>query len=119
MENKTEYLTYARAKKQVEAIKGFYGHLTAYLMFNIGLLLVKSNILTFFIANGTKDANVLDWVHWNLIVTPLLWGVGLLIHGLYVFKFKSIPLKDLKPKILKDWEEKQIQKYIEEENHEF
>ena len=32
---------YFKAKKQVEEIKGFYGNLTAYIVFNIALLIIN------------------------------------------------------------------------------
>lgn len=115
IQSKRKFSKYTKAKKQVEAIKEFYNHLTSYLLVNTGLFLIRSNILDFFEKNGENTLKLLDWLHWNIIATPLIWGVGLLFHGLYVFKFKSIPLNDIKPKILKDWEEKQIQKYMEED----
>lgn len=58
---------YRGAKAQVEALRGFYGHATAYALVNAGLLLI--NLLT---------SPAYLWVVW-----PLLgWGIGLASHGL-------------------------------------
>ncbi len=114
-QSKSKFSKYEKAKKQVEALKDFYNHLTWYLLVNVGLFLIKSDILDYFEKNRENTVEFLHWLHWNIIATPMIWGVGLLFHGLYVFKFKSITIKDLKPRILRDWEEKQIQKYMEED----
>lgn len=61
---------YRGAKAQVEALRGFYGHATAYALVNAGLLLI--NLLT---------SPAYLWVVW-----PLLgWGIGLASHALGVF----------------------------------
>jgi hypothetical protein len=59
-----------RARKMSKARKGFYIHLTAYVLVNA--LLVGVNLAT------TPDR---FWFQW-----PLLgWGVGILAHGTAVF----------------------------------
>ncbi len=64
-------------------------------------------------SHGFEDEGFLNWSGLNIILTPMLWGIGLLIHGLVVFKFDSLAIKGLKPKIIKNWEERQIKKYME------
>ena len=105
-----------RALKRVDAIKKFYQHLSIYLLINILLLFVKYQVLEYLMAEGIQDPGFLDWFQWNFFATPFLWGIGLLIHGIYVFKFNARPLKELKPKFLKDWEQRQLQKFLDEEN---
>ena len=83
---------YNQAKKRVEAIKGFYGNLTSYIVLNI----------FFFILNMVTSPNHL-WFYW-----PLLgWGIGVAIHGMTVFNYS--------PFFGKDWEERKLKEYIEEE----
>lgn len=91
--NYSEQERYYQAKKRVEDIKGFYGNLIAYLIFN-GFFLVL-NLLT--------SPNEL-WFYW-----PLLgWGVGVVIHGMKVFNYF--------PFLNKNWEERKIKELMEKEN---
>ncbi|MBL7886194.1 MAG: 2TM domain-containing protein [Flavobacterium sp.] len=84
---------YYQAKKQVEEIKGFYGHLISFVIVNIGLLVL--NLLT-----SPKHL----WFFW-----PMLgWGIGLFFHGIKVFNFS--------PFFNKEWEERKIREYMEREN---
>lgn len=115
METNGEHLKLSKARRQVGAIKGFYNHLTVYVLINLGLFAIKSNIFHYFRDIGLNDANFLDWVYWNIMITPLIWGVALFLHGLYVFKFKSVPLRELMSKSIKDWEEKQIRRFMEKD----
>ncbi|MFC2021038.1 2TM domain-containing protein [Chloroflexota bacterium] len=64
---------YEQAKKRVEEKKGFYSHLTAYVVVNIVLVLVWA-----FAAGGGYP-----WFLWALGG----WGIGLLFHFLGVFVF--------------------------------
>ena len=113
MENRTSR-RFRKAKKRVEHIKRFYRHLAVYLVINTVLFIAKIKIFGFFTTKGFENQGFFDWLEWNIIATPVFWGIGLFFHGLYVFKFKSKALKELKPKFLRDWEEKQLQKYMEE-----
>jgi len=94
MENKyQEEERYIKAKKRVEEIKGFYGNLIAYVIVNIGLLVI--NLLT--------SPNYL-WFFW-----PMLgWGIGVVFHGMKVFNYM--------PFIGKDWEEKKIKEFMDKED---
>ncbi len=108
---------FIRAKKRVAHIKNFYKHLRVYIVGNLGLLVLKYWVLNLFQENGINDPDVLNWFKWNIIGTLVVWGIGLAIHALYVFKFQSRPLrlKDLKPGVLKEWEDRQIKKYMDED----
>ncbi len=65
-----EQARYEEARKRVEEIRGFYHHLTAYVVVNAVLLVI--NMLT---SPGHY------WFFW-----PLLgWGIGVAIHGLITF----------------------------------
>ncbi|WP_395066954.1 2TM domain-containing protein [Flavobacterium sp.] len=83
---------YYQAKKRVEEIKGFYGNLIAYIIFNIFFLVL--NIMT---SPGEL------WFFW-----PLLgWGIGVLFHAMKVFNYS--------PFLGKNWEEKKINELMEKE----
>jgi uncharacterized membrane protein len=84
--------SYERAKKRVEELKGFYGHLIAYIVVNVFLAIV--NLLT------------TPGFWWFLFVT-FFWGIGLVAHGLSVFTKRGI--------FSKDWEDRKINEYMEKE----
>ena len=93
--NYQEEERYFKARKRVEEIKGFYGNLIAYVVVNIGLMVL--NLLT---SPGYL------WFFW-----PMLgWGIGVLFHGMKVFNYM--------PFFGKDWEEKKIQEFMEKEKRE-
>ena len=93
MENKYQNEDrYYKAKKRVEEIKGFYGNLIAYIVVNMGLLVI--NLLT-------SPSHL--WFYWPLMG----WGVGVLFHGLKVFNYM--------PFLRKDWEEKKINEFMDKE----
>jgi len=106
---------YIESKGKVDRIKGFYRHLIIYLFANILLFVFKGYAYDYFGSQGIEDRGFLDWFELNLVLTPLIWGLGLLTHGLIVYRFTSFPLKDIKPKILREWEARQIKKYIEKD----
>jgi asparagine N-glycosylation enzyme membrane subunit Stt3 len=84
---------YQRARQRVQALKGFYIHLTIYILVNAGLLLL--NLLS---SPGTL------WFYW-----PLLgWGIGLAAHTAAVFGVAGW--------LGKDWEERQMSKFLEQED---
>jgi hypothetical protein len=83
---------YFKAKKKVDAMKGFYGNLISYILVNIGLIVI--NLLT------TPDYL---WFFWPMIG----WGIGLLFHGLKVF--------NCMPFLGKDWEDQKIKEFMEKE----
>ena len=93
--NYQEEERYFKARKRVEEIKGFYGNLIAYIVVNIGLMVL--NLLT---SPGYL------WFFW-----PMLgWGIGVLFHGMKVFNYM--------PFFGKDWEEKKIQEFMEKDKSE-
>jgi len=113
----TEKSRLKRAHKRVKVLKGFYRHLRVYIVINILLLLVKFRAYDYFTEEGMMDEGFFDWFEWNIIGTPVIWGLGLGAHAIYVFVLKSRPLKEFSPKFFKKWEERQIEKYMNEENN--
>ena len=102
------------AKKKVAEIKAFHSHVIAYITINLFLVFfIKIGVVDFLQQQmGELDPQILYWIDVNVVLTPVLWGIGLLIHGLYVYrhKFGFDPLKR--------WEEKQMEKLLEEEEAE-
>jgi len=87
-----DYEKYQKAKKQVEEIKGFYFHLLIYVIIIGSLLFI----------NLKYSPNYL-WFLW----TAVSWGIGLFFNAVKAFKWFSF--------MGKDWEQKKIQQFIEEE----
>ena len=84
----------ARAKKRVDEIKAFYIHAIVYVLVNAFILVniyLKSN----------------DFWQWSHFFTLFGWGIGLAFHAGKAFRFN--------PFFGKGWEERQIQKYIDED----
>lgn len=84
---------YYQAKKRVEEIKGFYGHLASFILVNIFL----------FVLNIVTSPNEL-WFFWPTFG----WGIGLLFHGMKVFGYS--------PFFNKKWENQKIKEFMEKEN---
>ena len=83
---------YRKAAKKVEDLKGFYGNLVAYVIVNIGFLIL--NLIT--------SPNHL-WFYW-----PMLgWGIGVVIHGMRVFGYN--------PFLGADWEARKTREFMEQE----
>jgi hypothetical protein len=94
-----------RAKKRVEAIKGFYIHLTVYIIINtfISTMKIVRNI-------GDGESFNEAFFDFGTLAVWFFWGIGLFFHGVKVFSYN--------PLFGKEWEEKQIQKYMDKEKNE-
>jgi uncharacterized membrane protein YjdF len=90
-----------RAKKRVDELKGFYIHLTVYLIINVFIIVLMIS------AQAGKESFSLHWYNFS---TAIFWGVGLLIHAVVTFR--------LNPFFSKSWENRMIQKYMEEDRKE-
>lgn len=90
----TEYERYQRAKKQVKEIKGFYIHFTIFLL-----------TMGFLIYINLKYSPEYLWFFW----TMLGWGIGVASHAMKVFNWF--------PFLSKDWEQRKIKQFMEEENN--
>ncbi|WP_410485763.1 2TM domain-containing protein [Spongiivirga sp. MCCC 1A20706] len=82
--------------KRVKDIKGFYTHLVVYILINALLTIVHLWIDS----KGYYGENPYGINYWG---TPLLWGVGLLIHAFKVFG-------------LSNWEDRKIKELMEKDN---
>ncbi|ETN96011.1 2TM domain-containing protein [Zhouia amylolytica] len=98
MENNQDKELYYRAKKRLDKLKGFYGHLTSYVIINIFIIILIG-------VNNTGDF----WT-FGTFATPFFWGIGLAFHALSVFGINSI--------LGKDWEQKKIMEFMNQEKNE-
>ena len=83
-------IKYQKAKERVGVLRGFYGHLSAYVIVNLGLFLI--NMIT---SPGTL------WFIWPLMG----WGIAIALHALRVFLDTSGS----------SWEEKKIAELMQKE----
>lgn len=86
-----------RAKKRVDELKGFYIHFAIYLVIN-----------TFILVNIYLHSD--DFWQLGHFVTLIFWGLGVGFHAMHTFK--------VNPLFGKNWEERQIQKYIDKDKDE-
>lgn len=105
LENQEALDKKARAKEKVEELKGFYIHLLVYVSVNSFITIAKI-VRNFQNGESFKEA-IWDF---STIAVWLFWGIGLVFHGLKVFSYS--------PFFSKDWEERQIRKYMEEDRKE-
>ncbi|MFS4467983.1 2TM domain-containing protein [Maribacter sp. 2210JD10-5] len=93
------------ARLKVAKIKGFYSHLTVYLVINTTLTITK------LMGNSYYGETFMGpfW-HFSTFATWFFWGIGLFFHGLKVFSANSA--------FMMKWEERQIQKFMENDRNE-
>ena len=97
---------YLRAKSKVDRIRGFYGHLLAYLIVNTVITTMK---VTRNLNNGESFNE--SFFEFSTFALWFFWGIGLAIHAFATFGIDYI--------LGKNWEEKRIQKYMEDEEEKF
>ena len=98
MENSNlEEQRYIRAKKKVKAIKGFYVHLTVYILVNAFLILARV---------FSRDAWDI-FGQWQTYNTAIFWGIGIAFHAFNVFGMYFI--------LGSDWEEKKIKEMMDKD----
>jgi hypothetical protein len=93
---------YERAKKKVDNIKGFYGHLAAYCIVNT---FISSNKI---IRNMNKGESFNDaFFDFGTFALWLFWGIGIFFHFYGVIGKEHV--------FNKDWEQRKIEEFIEKE----
>ncbi len=94
-----------RAKKRVEELKGFYVHFTVYVAVNTFITTMK-------IIRDMDEGNSFGEAFWDFgtFAVWFFWGIGVVFHAAKVFSYNPI--------LGKDWEERQIQKYMERDRKE-
>ena len=91
---------YIRAKKKVKQIKGFYSHLSVYVIINICI----SGIIIYGLSYEDDYSFISAIGHFGVYSTWLFWGIGLFFHWLGVFGFRNF--------LGKDWEDRKIQELM-------
>ncbi len=94
-----------RARKRVDELKGFYWHLGMY-------LLVNSVLTTLKISRNIADGESFIQAFWDFgtFAVWFFWGIGIVFHAVKVFSYN--------PFFNKEWEERQIRKYMDQERRE-
>lgn len=94
-----------RAKKRVDELKGFYIHSTIYIVVNTFITTMKV------IQDLGDGKTFIDaFLNFGTFAVWFFWGIGVFFHGAKVFSFNPI--------FGKNWEERQIQKYIDKDKNE-
>ena len=90
-----------RAKRRVEELKGFYWHLAAYLGVNLFITISK-------ISSNLGNGETFGEAFWDFGTFAIwfFWGIGLAFHAAKVFGNFSL--------FGRQWEEKKIQQYMDE-----
>ena len=98
--NSQEYM-YEIAYKRVKRIRGFYIHLSVYIIINTIIILANAT-------NWNEDET--DFWSWQTFATAFFWGIGLLENAVSVFGSKwFFGVK---------WEEQKINELIQKEQNE-
>jgi len=94
------------AEKRVKELKGYYSHIAIFVIVNGILYLLKTGVLTSLLPEAfPKESYYYDWINSNI----LIWGLILVVHTLILFRHKFT--------FFKKWEERQIQKYMDEDRN--
>ena len=102
-----ENLNLAYAQQRILKIKKFYHHLGIFLIVNTVLMLTKNTIaISIFGEKALVYPEIMNWVYWNIFIWAFIVG----IHALIVF--------GKLPKLVRNWEQRQIDKYLEEDINE-
>ena len=102
--NTSEFEKYVKAKNRADNIKSFYAHIVFFVSINVLLFVFRGAIIDFFVSKGLTDDGFLNWLELNIIMVPIIWSVVLVFVGIYLLK--------LKPGFFKNWESRQIEKYM-------
>lgn len=92
---KQDDFRYQQAKKQVDKLRGFYGHLFSYVAVNI--------LIVFFNYYNLKPGET--YFQFKNFMTATFWGIGLLIHALFVFCSRL--------SFFRNWEERKIRELMD------
>jgi hypothetical protein len=100
----TQEQKYLLVRKRVEKISKFYKHLAAYIIVNIFLsaIFIVGDVND----GGTFKEAVLDYHNYKIW---LYWGIGIFFQALNTFGLNLF--------FNKDWEERKVRKYLEEQKN--
>ncbi len=95
--NKQDDIKYLEAKKRVKKLKGFYSHLTIYILVNLFIVFINIHDL--------KPGE--SYFQYKNFITLFFWGIGLLAHGMSVFVPQFV--------LGRNWEERKIKELMNKE----
>ncbi|MFK8061394.1 MAG: 2TM domain-containing protein [Polaribacter sp.] len=100
----TQEQKYVLARKRVEKITKFYKHLATYVVVNIFLSAI-------FIVGDINDGDTFYEAVWNFhnYKIWLFWGIGIFFQALNTFGIRLF--------FDKDWEERKVKQYMDEQNN--
>lgn len=100
----TEEQRYVMVKKRVDKIRKFYKHLATYILVNTFLSII-------FIVGDIYDGDTFNEAFWDYhnYKIWLYWGIGILFQAISTF---GLPLF-----LSKDWEQRKINEYLEQQNN--
>ena len=100
----TKEQRYVLARKRVEKISKFYKHLASYIVVNIFLTAI-------FIVGDMNDGDTFNeaFTNYHNYKIWLYWGIGIAFQALNTFGLNLF--------MSKDWEERKIKKYMDEQNN--
>ena len=99
--NNENNIKYLNAKKRVKQVKGFYIHALVFVLVNAFIIMMK-------VINGQHVAGE-PQIKISQFLTIIIWGVGLVAHGLSVFLPNFI--------LGKNWEEKRIRELMDKDKN--
>lgn len=101
--NRFQDQRYIRAKQKVEKISKFYRHLSIYIIVNIILS-------TIFIYNDIEAGDSFEQAFFNTgnFKVWFFWGIAVIFQAIGTFGFPFM--------LSKDWEERKINEYLNEQN---
>ena len=100
----TQEQKYVLARKRVEKISKFYKHLATYIIVNIFLSAI-------FIVGDMNDGDTFNeaiWDYHNYKIW-MYWGIGIVFQALNTFGVRLF--------FNKDWEERKVKQYMDEQNY--
>ena len=101
--NNENNIKYLNAKKRVKQVKGFYIHALVFVLVNAFIIMMK-------VINGQHVAGE-PQIKISQFLTIIIWGVGLVAHGLSVFLPNFI--------LGKNWEEKKIREFMDKDKKQY
>lgn len=106
--NQQYQLRLENARRRVRAIKEFINHVRTFItVFVIMAVIYLFKVEPFILIWEVFEGKTLEWIEINILAGLGIWLLVLIIHGLIAFKYRF--------NILKDWEERQLQKYLDED----
>jgi len=99
MEASERQNSYKVVESRVKRIKNFYNHLQLFLLMLLFLFFFSNTIIEFFEAR-MSNANSLQGLKPYIWINASLWLFGIVIHGIYAYKYKM--------NFVTQWEKKKV-----------